>query len=88
MILWGLVLRATYSPFADDAWRLIMDSLSNTKEGTVQPPPAVIDDRRRPHGNLVAGTGIGSLPHFRHDVSRFRQVQFGVDFRDSSGAMA
>ena len=44
--------------------------------------------RRRPHGEQVAGTARVNLPDFGHDVSRLSSVEFGVDLRDGSGAMA
>lgn len=52
---------------------------SEPRRKAVQPPPAAINDRRRPHGDAVAGTAGGSLPHIGHDVSRFRHIEFCVD---------
>ena len=62
----------------------------DTRIGTevVQPPPAERANRWRPHGERVAGTARVSLPDFCHDVSRFSSVEFGVDLRDGSGAVA
>ncbi len=53
----------------------------NEQKRAVQPPQAAIDGRRRPHGDEVAGTARGRLSDFGHDVSRLRQIQFGVDLR-------